>query len=308
MHHVPCEKFAPQPNGSRWRLFWGVALTLVALVPAVFVSVLAFSGPSISYRIHSGVLDIHGGEGLLSNHRTVPLGAIRKSGEVRLEGGRRVFGTGMPGFCAGRFSFEGLGNVWQVTDCRRDVVVLRVDGEPLPILVSPPDHATFLAAMRERRDGDFSPGPVAAPAWWRLFKLAIFVVLVPAAAYVPLAAFLAPVRLRYRVEDGNLEVQLLVSRRRFPLAGRSARRYTPARAWKLAGSGLPGYFAGTFSVDGQITRVYASVVKTEGVMIEGEPRIFVAPADTDGFRAALRRQGVRLSSERLPPDRLTPSA
>jgi len=39
-----------------------------------------------------------------------------------------VAGTGMPGLCAGRFSYDGLGSVWQVTDCRRDVLLLREPG------------------------------------------------------------------------------------------------------------------------------------------------------------------------------------
>ncbi|HNX51668.1 MAG TPA: PH domain-containing protein [Thermoanaerobaculaceae bacterium] len=295
MHHFTCEEFSPKPNRSRWRVFWGVVLTMVTVPPVILVGLLAMSGPSICYEIHGGVLDIRGGKGLLSNHRTVTLGAIRESGVLRLQGGRRVFGTGMPGFCAGRYSYDALGSVWQVTDCRRDVVLLRVEGEALPILVSPPDEARFLAALRERLDGDYSPGRASTPVSWRLFPLLLLIALLPAAAYVPLAAFAAPRRLRYRVANGELEVQLLVFRRRFPLAGRTARRYTPRSAWKVAGSGLPGYFAGSFAVDGQTARVYASVVKSEGVMIEGEPRVFVAPADTEGFLAALQRQGVHLA-------------
>lgn len=284
----------PRPNRSRWRVFWSVLLTVVVIVPVAVVGTLAVSEPSISYRIHNGTLDIHGGEGLFSNHRAVPLATIRETSEVRLRGGRRVFGTGLPGYCAGRFSYEGLGSVWQVTDCRRDVLMLRVEGEPLPLLVTPPDHAAFLAALRNGSDGDFSPAPVATSALWIVLKVLLVLVVLPSALFVPLAAFYAPRRLRYLVEPGEFVVQLLVFRKRFPLAGRTARRYTPRRAWKRAGSGMPGYFAGSFSVDGESARVYASVIKAEGVMIEGAPRIFVAPADPEGFLEALHRQGVRI--------------
>lgn len=295
MHHDPCQEFMPRPTRSRWRIFWSVLLTLVVLAPVAVVASLAFFEPSIAYRVHNGTLEIHGGEGLLSNHRAVPLAAIREASEARVHGGRRVFGTGLPGYCAGRFRYEGLGSVWQVTDCRRDVVMLRADGEPYPILVTPPDHATFLAAVRSGTDGDFSPAPVAPSAVWTVLKVLLVLVVLPSALFVPLAAFGAPRRLRYRLESGELVVQLLVFRKRFPLAGRTARRHTPAKAWKRAGSGLPGYYAGSFSVDGQPARVYASAIKTEGVMLEGEPRVFVTPTDTAGFLEALRRHGVRVT-------------
>jgi hypothetical protein len=116
----------------------------------------------------------------------------------------------------------------------------------------------------------------------------------PSALFVPLAAFGAPRRLRYLVENGELVVQLLVLRKRFPLTGRTAQRYAPTKAWKRAGSSMPGYYAGSFSVDGQPARVYTSLIKTEGVMLEGEPRVFVAPADREGFLLALHRHGVRI--------------
>lgn len=284
----------PRPNRSRWRVFWSVLLTVVVIFPVAVVASLAFSEPSIAYRIRNGTLEIHGGEGLFSNHRAVPLASIREASEVRLRGGRRVFGTGLPGYCAGRFSYQGLGSVWQVTDCRRDVLLLRAEGEPLPLLVTPPDYTAFLAALRDGSDGDFSPAPIAPSAVWTVLKVLLVLVVLPSALFVPLAAFYAPRRLRYRLESGELVVQLLVVRKRFPLAGRTARRHTPAKAWKRAGSGLPGYYAGSFSVDGRPARVYASVIKAEGVMLEGEPRVFVAPADTTGFLEALRKHGVQI--------------
>ena len=293
MHHDPCQEFMPRPNRSRWRVFWSVLLTVIVTVPVAVVGSLAFSEPSIAYRIRNGTLEIHGGEGLFSNHRTVPLATIREASEVRLRGGRRVFGTGLPGYCAGRFSYEGLGSVWQVTDCRREVLMLRAEGEPLPLLVTPPDYTAFLAALRAGSDGDFSPAPIAPSSLWTVLKVLLVLVVLPSALFVPLAAFGAPRRLRYRLESGELVVQLLVFRKRFPLAGRTARRHTPAKAWKRAGSSLPGYHAGFFSVDGQPARVYASVIKAEGVMLEGEPRVFVTPADPEAFLAALHRHGVR---------------
>lgn len=293
MSHYLATEFAPAPARTGWARALGVALTALVLVPAVFGVLLVVSRPSITYRISGGVLEIHGGESILASHRSYPLASVTGWREVRLGRGRRTAGTGMPGLCAGYFSYDGVGKVWQVTDCSRDVLLLDVAGEDRPVLVTPPDRAAFLAALQDRRDGDFSPPPYRQPPWWLVFKALIVVGTLPVAVYVGAAFFLASRRLRYRVGGGVLEVQLLLLRKRFPVTGLHARRYTPTRALRWGGTGMPGYFAGRFSVDGVSTRVYASAVKREGVLLDGKPRLFVTPADVDGFLAALGVNGVR---------------
>lgn len=277
---------------SRWRLPLGVLLVVLCLVPAVFGVVLALSRPVLSYRVEGGVLHLVGGESLLASRKSIPLGSIERTEEVVLGRGRRVAGTALPGLCAGRFRYDGLGDVWQATDCRREVLLLRVAGEARPVLVSPPDREGFLAVLEGGRDAELSPPPVREPRGWRLFKGALPVVVVPVLVYVAAALLAAPRRLRYSVDGLELEVQLLLLRKRFPLAGATARRYTPKRAWKVAGTGMPGYFAGAFSVGGASTRVYASTVREEGVLVEGPKRVFVTPEDVAGFLEALRQQGV----------------
>jgi hypothetical protein len=172
------------------------------------------------------------------------------------------------------------------------VLLLRVSGEAEPVLMSPPDREAFLSALAAGRDADLSPPSVSEPRPWRLFKTALPVVALPVVAYVAFALLAAPRRLRYRIDGLELEVQLLLWRKRFPLAGATARRYTPRRAFKWAGTAMPGYAAGAFSVDGESTRVYASTVRQEGVLIEGARRVFISPRDVAGFLAALADQGV----------------
>lgn len=296
MSHHLANEFAPAPARTGWSRALGVALTALVLVPAVFGVLFVVSRPSITYRIRNGVLEIHGGESILASHRSYPLASVTGWREVRLGHGRRTAGTGLPGLCAGYFSYDGVGKVWQVTDCSPDVLLLDVAGEDRPVLVTPPDRAAFLAALQGRRDGDFSPPPYTQPAWWMLFKVLLVVGTLPAAIYVGTAFFLASRRLRYRVGGGELEVQLLLLRKRFPVTGLRARRYTPTRALKWGGTGMPGYCAGSFSVDGVSTRVYASAIKREGVLLDDEPRLFVTPADIDGFLAVLRANGVRIDA------------
>jgi len=286
--------FPPLPAASRWRVPLGVLLIVPLLAALVLVVELARFQPTIVYRIEGGVLEVRGGNGLLGNHRRIPLASLSEVSEVTLGGGRRVAGTGLPGYCAGRFSYDRLGSVWQVTDCSRCALMLRLTGEERPILLTPPDRAALGQALRDGRDGDFSPPTRRPPLSWVLFISALPLLVVPLAVYTAAAFFVAPGKLRYRVGSGQLEVQLLLVRRRFPLAGARARRHTPRRVWKLAGSALPGYLAGSFRADGVTTRIYATTARQEGVLLERGRRVFVTPADVPGFLQALERQGARI--------------
>jgi hypothetical protein len=295
MSYNPLTEFPPLAPSSRWRAPLNALLLVLALLPLALVVQLLLFQPTIVYRLQGGALEIRGGSGLLGNRRTIPVASIGESAEVTLGRGRRVAGTALPGYCAGRFSYDDLGAVWQVTDCSRNVLLLRVAGEPRPILLTPPDRAALLDALRSGREGDFSPPPRSQPLGWTLLAVLFFLVMLPTAGYVLLAVTRGSRRLRYRVAGGELEVQLLLWRRRFRLAGSRARRFTPRRVWKLSGAAIPGYAAGWFKVDGESTRVYATTVRQEGVLVEGERRVFVTPADVPAFLAALRGQGVHVA-------------
>jgi hypothetical protein len=156
------------------------------------------------------------------------------------------------------------------------------------VLVSPAERFPFMDALRSRTPGTFPPAPSGkGPLWMRLLLVGIGV------APLPLLALFAigPARLRYRIDGRVLEVRTLVRRLRIPLDGVRARRYRPARRWRLFGTHLPGsYSTGRFRLDGVTTRVYAS--GWDGVLLEGRQRVFVTPADPEAFLAALTEAGV----------------
>jgi len=287
-------EFLPLPAPSRWRVPLGLALLVLMAVVLVLVFQLALLRPAIVYRIQDRVLEVKGGSGLLGNHRRIKLESLTEITEVTLGRGRRVAGTGMPGFCAGRFSYDGIGSVWQVTDCSRRVLLLRVTGEERPVLLTPPNRAELAQALRDGREGDFSPPPRPQSTGWAAFTTAMPLLMLVLTAYVAAAFFMAPRKLRYRVGSGHLEVQLLLTRREFQLTGARARRHSPGRVWKVAGTALPGYLAGIFSAGGTMTRVYASTSSEEGVLLECKRRVFVTPADVPAFLDALQREGVTL--------------
>jgi len=106
--------------------------------------------------------------------------------------------------------------------------------------------------------------------------------------------FVAPSRLRYEFKDGVLEVSTLASRRRFPLAGARVRKHHPLQGARLSGVPLPGYHVGSWLFDSMATTVLASVPE-EGVLVEGEGRVFVSPHDADSFIAAAVECGATAS-------------
>jgi hypothetical protein len=264
-----------------------MVLSLLVAVPLVLVIGFTWTPTVLSYEIHPAELVIRAHAGVLWHDRSIELDRIEDVRAVRLSGGTRTMGTGMPGFCAGRFDYPSIGTVWQATSCVSRAVMLRVRGEERPVILSPAARTEFIGALHSRTPGTFPPVPAGrTPGWWGLL-LGVFALLpVP----LLLVFFVAPGRLRYRVDGRTLEIRTLARRIPFSLEGARARRYRPARAWRMMGVGLPGYATGWFRFDGANTRVYAS--SREGVLIENGRRLFVSPADTDGFLAALTAAGV----------------
>ena len=108
---------------------------------------------------------------------------------------------------------------------------------------------------------------------------------------VPVVFLVAPSRLRYRVVSGGLEIMTMLGTRRFATAGCTARSHLPKVGLRLWGTGAPGYYTGTYRVDGANTKIYTTSVK-EGVLIEGPGvRVFVNPEDEAGFLQAIRTMG-----------------
>jgi hypothetical protein len=62
---------------------------------------------------------------------------------------------------------------------------------------------------------------------------------------------------------------------------------------RIAGSAFPGYYTGLFREGGRNLRVYATDLR-RGVLLEGPQRVYLSPADREGFLAALQAEGARI--------------
>jgi hypothetical protein len=281
-------EFRPPVRPSLFRTAMAVILPIVVLLPMGALAAIAFGLSSPSYTIAGGTLVIHSGD-LFSGDRTVRLASLTDARATALHGGRRTAGTALPGLCTGRFWYPDLGNVWQVTNCGRRGVILRAAGEERPIVLSPPDPEAFLAAVNAGADMVVTlPPPDPGPL--RVMAMVLPPVLLVIVLMTSAVLLLGPGRMRYRVGGGTLEVRTLFGRKSWPIAGATAKGYTPARLWRVGGTAAPGYYTGLYREAGQTTRVYATEI-SRVLLFEGPARVMLSPEDRVAMLRALEEEG-----------------
>ncbi|HQU33620.1 MAG TPA: PH domain-containing protein [Thermoanaerobaculaceae bacterium] len=288
--------FRPAPVTGPARVWFALlSAAVVATVVGLLVSLLRT--PTIRYEIDNRALTITSVMGSERQKKTIDLARIAEAKPEWLHDGVLRFGTEKPGYCVGFYSYPRVGEVWQITDCSAHGVVVTSSAEATPVAVTPADPDAFLKALREGRRSVFAPPERRGAAWWvNLFVVTGAGALAIAALAVVL--FVAPARLRYTIGTGALEVGTLLRRRVVPLAGTRAQAHRPLSGQRLAGFPLPGYRVGSWMLDNMATSVLASAAD-EGVLIEGEGRLFVNPADREGFLAALAVEGCTIVTETL---------
>jgi hypothetical protein len=287
-------EFRPPRRRPVGRAVLGAVLCLVAGGGVLFAASLFWLPRTISYRIEDGVLTVEARYSVITQRRRVALTDVEQVEAVKLRGGRRLNGTAMPGFCVGTFSYQGVGKVWQATNCSPAALVVRARGLEVPVVVTPPNRRAFVEAMSARDPWAVTPAPVKAGEGMAIIRWALALA-VAGLPFLPALLFLAPGRLRYTVRPGELEVAGLVRRRRWPLAGVAVRRFRPTAVFRLMGTAVPGYYIGLFRMAGTTVRVAATHLE-EGVLVEGRRPLFVTPADVDGFLAALQQAGAVVGS------------
>ncbi|MFH1468044.1 MAG: PH domain-containing protein [Pseudomonadota bacterium] len=283
-------EFRPDPRPSMWRIPLVLVIALVVIVPIGPLWVLYSGDFQVRYTVLDGTLTVDSGDPFTSV-RSAPLSAIRESFATDLGRGRRVAGTSMKGCCTGTWTFAELGKVWLATSCAHRGVFLRVQGEDLPWVLSPPDPEGFVAALRRGEPLDIALPP-ADKGPIELLALVLLPLALLGGPALMAAMLLGPGKIRYEVGPGWLEVRTIYSRRRYAAHGLRARRMRPQRSRRVAGMAMPGYYTGWFQVDGARARVAATRLD-EVVLIEGEARLVLSPADPEAFLAALRKVGVQ---------------
>ncbi len=279
--------FLPQPagRGGLYILAAGLAFTLALVLWMAFSFLMP---PTLIYEIDSSRLTIRTSTGLKENAKVVELGRIYEAQPTLLRGGQLRMGREKPGYCVGLFHFGSVGEAYLASNCSDRAVVLKASGEVAPIVLTPPDGNAFIKALYAAQPARFEAPSNMRGAGLVLALLLLLLVLVAAALVVWL--WLAPRRLRYEVEGGQLVVQTLFRRLSFPIAGTRVKVHRPLMGGHLSGFHLPGYWIGSYTLDTMATSVFASV-KDEGVLVESEGRLFLTPQDRTGLVTALEAAG-----------------
>ncbi len=268
---------------------------ILAALPPLAVLVSWLTAPhQIAYEVTADKIVIHAGTSMTEQNKEIPLSRVEEASPAWLRGGSLDFGTEKHGYCVGFYEYPNYHKVWQATDCSDEGVIIRAGGEVMPIIITPGDRDAFLAAVSGRLSMTFPTAVKPSGLHWPAL-LALAVVAWGAAAVLGALLFLGPARMRYVLRDGQLVVTTLVGTRAFPLGGVTVRPHAPLIGEKLSGLNLPGYCAGVMEFDRAPTSVYATVRET-GVLLEGDERVFVSPADPAGFIAAAIAGGGRAAT------------
>ncbi len=284
-------EFRPPVRPSVLRTVLAVVLPLVVLFPMGGLVLLATGATQARYTIADGALVVKSGD-WLAGQRSVLLADVTEARRVALHGARRTSGTALPGYCAGRFSYPDLGQVWQATDCSGRAVLVRARGAELPIVITPPDPDAFVEALHARTPTDVTL-PAADKGSLRAIAFTVAPIMIIIVLMVSALMLIGPSRMVYLVGDGALEVRTLFGKKRWPTAGARAKAYTPSRMWRVAGTAVPGYYTGRFRESGQGTRVYATAIDRV-VLFEGADRVIVSPEDRVEMLRALEAEGATI--------------
>lgn len=279
------------PVKSNSKAWTNGSIALVVLVGLGVIGLIVYSawgGATLSYAITASHVEIEYGPSLIQ----IPRAEIE---EVRIldqvSGGRRLFGTSMPGLRQGVWSFRETGRITlYATTLDRLVVIVTQDGQ---WGISPEDPEGFVRALETGGAANFEP-PRQRGSWGivalgmvPLFSFAlVFVIIVPFARiagrfYYELAndAVLIhgesrPIKLPY-AEITSVEV-----------------KQPEGRPRKWFGASLPGFYWGDFSwrAAGPNLRLYASSLRPLVVISSGRRTFGLSPAEPEKFVAELKRR------------------
>lgn len=266
---------------------------------ALFVLLLGWLGGgylwpgTLRYEVTTENLIVTTGRNLAHDVTTIPLGRIFEVSPSIVRNGQLHFGKEKPEFCVGYFQIPTLGEVYLATNCGEKGVLIRGGGLTTALVISPAEPDKLMFAIRNHQPGVFAPPPrqFASYAGWLALYLLIFIL---GTGALLTAFIMGPAKLRYRVRPGELEIGSLGKPFRVPLSGAKVRRHRPLLGGRMSGLVLPAYIVGSFKYDNAPTSVFASV-REEGVLVEGDGRVFVTPADADGFLGALEAAGATVT-------------
>ena len=283
MVYLGAMRFSAPPRSPASSVLVLLILSLT-LGGASLAAALLLGPATVAYSVSPEAVRVDASVGPFDQGRSIRRADITRATPVDLRSGRRVAGTALPDYCQGRWRYD-FGVVWQATTCAPTGVLIETAAER--VVVTPRDSAAFIAALSAGQAGEFLPVPGAARGnlrWFGLIPIAIFVLFA--------ALFFRIRRIEYAIEHGALQIPAHLRTLEIPLAGATVKAHTPARIWRVAGTGLPQLYLGLYRLDGRNMHVAATRTR-DGVLIEGERIAWITPEDPARFVEEAVRAGAR---------------
>lgn len=236
----------------------------------------------------------------------------------------RTRGAGLTNLQMGWYTLDGYGRVYRLTTARSPLVYVDVAADAqraragTRYVFSPEDAEGFAsllgsaAAGRGTSAGGSGPVQAVFPSAAAksvlgdpLLLFAIFIT-VPLGIGMPFIVGRGRRGMRYDVGPGGIRIHHLGEKKYRWSSIKDVRRLDePApNMVRLIGTGMPGYYTGTFRVSGVgEARVYASRLRAPLVLIElNTSRLLISPDDVDGFMGAVHRFRAGGSGDGGPAD------
>lgn len=277
---------APPMAGWKRALAW-IPVALGALGALIGGGVL-FAPTHVAYTLGPDTFTAQASLGPLDLGRQALRSEVRGGRRQALHHGLRTAGTARGDFCQGKWWFDETGPAWVAGTCVPDTVVVDVGDEHW--VLTPADPAAFLAAL-DGGAGEFAAAPNPDSQTTGAILL-LGLLLLPLVVIFPLIGRRLSQPLVYRIVGATLSVPGNLWTTHLKLDGATFTHAPLGRAWRLAGTALPGLLLGAFRAGGKHVHVAARDLKT-GVRIDGTRSVYVTPADVDAFCAALVRGGAR---------------
>ncbi len=280
--------FLPAPTTGRGARALAAVVLAVVAAAAVLLCGLLLGSDRIIQVTPAEVTATAGPRWLRHEHR-LALADVQSVRPVTVRGGHRVLGTAMPGHCTGTWSYADLGEVFQVTDCGDQALLIQAPGARW--LLQAPDLDALQRALTARQPFAFeSRDSMGAPLTAVVVVLLVITLLTGAA--VTWLVWKGPGLLRYRVEGGHLVVRTGWGETAVALAGATVSDQDAPLTLRLMGVGMPGLHVGWYLQGRKRARVWATRMRG-GLVIDGAMRCIVTPADREGMRAALLAAGAK---------------
>lgn len=265
----------PAPSSQRWLL----PLIAAAVLPLPVLLLLPPLSGLPRYEVQEGQIVARS----LASRTVIPAGTPVQRGPVTLQG--KLVGSNSSGYVVGRFgSAAGTLNVYSDGSHGADALLFAT--QPRPTLLTPAEPDTLLTVWEHGDSATFAP---ARRAGYDPLLVGSTLLILPI-----LALLLAPRKpIRYELDrsgadGGALVIHTGASRTRMPLASTEARLTRYGLGLRLLGTGLPGYYSGTFSIAGAAVaagRVQAAATSAKPpqalLLTHGGKTYYLTPSDPE---------------------------